>query len=139
MKYMLDTNICIYLIKQKPPEVLDKFAALSFGDVGVSAITVAELQYGVRKSQYPERNQQALEQFTLPLIIAGFDHNAAAAYGSIRATLERQGTPIGALDTLIAAHALSLGVTLVTNNEREFSRVPNLTVVNWAGTDAQNG
>ena len=132
MKYMLDTNICIYLIRQKPPQVLQKFTALSFGDVGVSAITVAELQYGVHKSQHAERDEQALEQFLIPLIIAGFDHNAAATYGAIRATLERQGTPIGSLDTLIAAHALSLDTTLVTNNLREFSRVPRLKVVNWA-------
>lgn len=132
MKYMLDTNICIYLIKQKPPQLLHKFAELSFGDVGVSAITVAELQYGVQKSQYPEQNQQALGQFLIPLTIVDFDHNAAVAYGAIRAALERQGTPIGSLDTLIAAHAQSLDVTLVTNNVREFSRVPDLKVVNWA-------
>ncbi len=132
MKYILDTNICIYLIKQNPPEVLRTFAALSVGDVGVSSITVAELAYGVRKSQHPERNAQALEQFLIPLTIADFDHSAAVAYGGIRATLEQQGTPIGSLDTLIAAHALSLDVTLVTNNEREFSRVPRLKVENWA-------
>jgi tRNA(fMet)-specific endonuclease VapC len=132
MKYMLDTNICIYLIRQKPPQVLQKFTALSFGDVGVSAITVVELQYGVHKSQHAERNGQALEQFLIPLTVAGFDHNAAATYGAIRATLERQGTPIGSLDTLIAAHALSLDTTLVTNNLREFSRLPGLKVVNWA-------
>ncbi|HUT19255.1 MAG TPA: type II toxin-antitoxin system VapC family toxin [Anaerolineae bacterium] len=132
MKYMLDTNICIYLIKQKPPQLLRKFAELSFGDVGVSAITVAELQYGVQKSQYPEQNQQALGQLLIPLTIVDFDHNAAVAYGAIRAALERQGTPIGSLDTLIAAHAQSLDVTLVTNNVREFSRVPDLKVVNWA-------
>ena len=132
MRFLLDTNICVYLIAQKPPQVLDRFAALSFGDVGVSSITVAELQYGVRKSQYPERNQQALEQFLVPLVIAEFDYNAAAAYGAIRAALERQGTPIGSLDTLIAAHAMSLDVTLVTNNVREFARVPDLKLVNWA-------
>lgn len=132
MKYMLDTNICIYLIKQKPPQLLRKFAELSFGDVGVSAITVAELQYGVQKSQYPEQNQQALGQLLIPLTIVDFDHNAAVAYGAIRAALERQGAPIGSLDTLIAAHAQSLDVTLVTNNVREFSRVPDLKVVNWA-------
>ena len=95
MKFLLDTNICIYLIKQRPPQVLDRFAALSFGDVGVSSITVAELQYGVQKSQYPAQNQQALEQFLVPLIIADFDYDAAAAYAAIRATLARRGTPIG--------------------------------------------
>jgi tRNA(fMet)-specific endonuclease VapC len=132
MKFLLDTNICIYLIKRRPPQVVDRFAALSFGDVGVSSITVAELQYGVQKSQYPERNRQALEQFLVPLVIAEFDYSAAAAYGAIRAALERQGTPIGSLDMLIAAQALCLDVTLVTNNVREFSRVPDLKLVNWA-------
>jgi tRNA(fMet)-specific endonuclease VapC len=132
IKFLLDTNICIYLIKQRPPQVLDRFAALSFGDVGVSSITVTELQYGVRKSQYPERNRQALEQFLIPLIIADFDHDAAVAYGIIRAALERRSTPIGALDALIAAHARSLDVTLVTHNVREFARVPDLKIVNWA-------
>lgn len=132
MKYMLDTNICIYLIKQKPPQVLEAFTELSFGDVGVSTITVAELQYGVQKSQRPEQNRQALQQFLMPLIIVGFDQDAAVAYGAIRATLEQQGTPIGSLDMLIAAQAVSLGVTLVTNNLREFARVPDLKLVNWA-------
>jgi tRNA(fMet)-specific endonuclease VapC len=132
MKVLLDTNICIYTIKQEPAWVKERFAALSFGDVGVSSITVAELQYGVQKSRYPERNGQALQQFLLPLLIADFDDCAAEAYGAIRAALERQGTPIGPMDMLIAAHALSLDVTLVTNNEREFSRVPGLRIVNWA-------
>ena len=131
MKYLLDTNICIYLIKSKPPQVLQKFQAHSVGEIGISAITVAELQFGVQKSQYVEQNQHALQQFLLPLICAPFDDLAAAAYGEIRATLEAQGTPIGSLDTLIAAHALSLDVALVTNNTREFSPVPNLKVVNW--------
>ena len=107
------------------------FELLTFGDVGVSSITVAELQFGVQKSQRPLQNQEALALFLAPLIIADFDHAAAEAYGVIRADLERQGTPIGSLDTLIAAHALSLGVTLVTDNEREFSRVPGLQVENW--------
>ncbi len=131
MKYLLDTNVCIYLIKKKPPQVLQQFRSHLIGDIGISSITVAELQYGVQKSQYPEQNQQALEQFLVPLVIAGFDEQAAATYGKIRAALEAQGTPIGALDMLIAAHALSLGVTLVTNNVREFSRVPELQLVNW--------
>ena len=132
MKVLLDTNICIYLIKQELPHVEERFATLSFGDVGVSSITVAELQYGVQKSHYPERNRQALEQFLMPLLIADFDNRAAEVYGSVRTALERQGTPIGPMDTLIAAHALSLDVTLVTNNEREFTRVPGLKVANWA-------
>ena len=132
MKYMLDTDICIYLIRKKPPEVLQKFRGYSVGELGLSSITVAELQYGVQKSQYPDQNQQALEQFLLPLVMVDFDHRAAMVYGKIRSTLEKQGTLIGSLDMLIAAQALSLNVALVTNNTREFSRVPDLKVVNWA-------
>ena len=131
MNFLLDTNICIYVIKKKPPEVLRKFTTYSVGDIGVSSITAAELHFGVQRSLHPVQNQQALEQFLLPLTIVEFDYNAAVAYGRIRATLERQGTPIGALDTLIAAQAVSLGVTLVPNNTREFARVPNLKLENW--------
>ncbi len=131
MKFLLDTNICIYIIKQKPPEVLQRFNAYQVGDIGISSITVAELEFGVQKSQFPAKNQQALTQFLLPLQIADFDNAAAIIYGNVRATLEKQGTPIGSLDTLIAAHALSLQVTLITNNVEEFSRVPNLKLDNW--------
>ncbi len=131
MRYLLDTNICIYLIKGQPRQVLQKFTALSVGEIGVSSITVAELHHGVQKSQHVAKNQQALEQFLLPLVIADFDAKAAQVYGQIRAALERQGTPIGPLDILIAAHALSLDTTLVTNNVKEFSRVPDLRIANW--------
>ena len=132
MKYMLDTNICIYLITQKPLQVRRHFHEHTVGDIGVSSISIAELWYGVQKSRYPEQNQSALERFLMPLIVAEFDALAAVVYGSIRAGLERQGTPIGALDTLIAAHALSLDATLVTNDTRAFARVPGLKVANWA-------
>lgn len=132
MRYLLDTNICIFLIEEKPAQVLEKFQIHSVGDIGISAITIAELQYGVHKSQHIEQNQRALEQFLIPLICIPFDDQAAVTYGGIRATLEAQGTPIGALDTLIAAQALSLDVALVTNNTREFSRVPGLQVIDWA-------
>ena len=131
MRYLLDTNICIYVIKRRPPQVLARFQRCAVGDIGLSTVTLAELQYGVAKSAFPERNQQALAAFTLPLEILPFDAPAAAAYGPIRATLERQGTSIGAMDLLIAAHAVSLGVILVTNNLREFGRVPGLQVENW--------
>jgi tRNA(fMet)-specific endonuclease VapC len=131
MKYLLDTNICIYLIRKKPMPVITKFNEHSVGDIGVSSISVAELSYGVQKSQLRDQNQKALLQFLAPLIIAGFDADAAFTYGEIRAELEDQGTPIGSLDTLIAGHAVSLGATLVTNNEREFIRVPKLKVENW--------
>lgn len=132
MKYLLDTDICIYLIKRRPESVVRHLAAQQVGDVGVSAVTVAELRYGVARSAQTERNARALELFLAPLVIADFDASAATAYGAVRAALERAGAPIGALDTLIAAHALSLGATLVTNNTREFDRVPGLSLANWA-------
>ena len=131
MKYLLDTNICIYLIKKKPASVIAKFNEHSVGDIGVSSITVAELAYGVQKSQRRAQNQEALLQFLSPLVISEFDADAAFSYGQIRAALESQGTPVGSLDTLIAGHADRLGVVLVTNNEREFSRVPGLVIENW--------
>jgi tRNA(fMet)-specific endonuclease VapC len=131
MRYLLDTNICIYVIRRRPPQVLARLQRCAVGDIGLSTVTLAELQYGVAKSAFPERNQEALAAFTLPLEILPFDAPAAAAYGPIRATLERQGTPIGAMDLLIAAHAVSLGVILVTNNPREFRRVLGLQVENW--------
>jgi len=131
MKYLLDTNICIYLIKNKPTSVITKFNEHSVGDIGVSTITVAELTYGVNKSQRQAQNQEALLQFLSPLISSEFDANAAFSYGQIRAELESQGSPIGSLDTLIAGHAVSLGVTLVTNKEKEFRKVPKLAVENW--------
>lgn len=132
MRYLLDTNICTYLIKRRPLQVIERFSACSVGEVGVSSITVAELCYGVAKSVHREANGQALEQFLLPLIVAEFDEGASEAYGEIRAALDKEGQPIGAMDMLIAAHAVSMGVVLVTNNEREFSKIPELIVENWA-------
>lgn len=130
MRFMLDTNICIYLIKNDPPKVLAELKRHDLGEIGVSSVTAAELAYGVAKSG-SERNRAALEQFLLPLDIAPFDEKAAWYYGDVRSTLERAGTPIGPLDTQIAAHALSLGCVLVTNNTREFQRVAGLSVENW--------
>lgn len=132
MEYLLDTNICIYIIKKRPEIVLDRFKELSLGSVGISAITLAELEYGIRKSSSPDKNLEALNQFLVPLDIKDFDYNAPVEYGKIRANLENAGTPIGPLDTLIAAHAVSLNTTLVTNNEKEFNRVTGLKVENWA-------
>jgi len=113
MKYMLDTNICIYLIKQKPPKLLKHFRSHVVGDIGISSITLAELRYGVEKSRHIEGNRQALDEFILPLEIADFDENAARSYGNVRASLEKEGKPIGSMDLLIAAHALNLGITEV--------------------------
>jgi tRNA(fMet)-specific endonuclease VapC len=132
MRYMLDTNICIYLIKQKPEKVLRHFKAHSVGEIGISSITLAELRYGVERSQQVQKNRQALEEFTLPLEIAAFDEAAAEVYGSVRAGLEQAGMPVGSMDMLIGAHALSLGITLVTNNLREFEKIKNLKVVDWS-------
>lgn len=131
MKVMLDTNICIYLIKQQPPTILERFRSLPVGDIGISSITAAELAHGVSKSRHATKNRHALEQFLAPLEVAAFDQTAAWAYGRIREQLEVKGTPIGSMDMLIAAHALSLGVRLVSNNLREFRRVPGLRLDNW--------
>lgn len=131
MNYLLDTNICVLLIRQKSPQVLAKLTSHSITDIGLSALTVAELQYGVQKSSQPDQNQQALDQFLLPLTSIPFDEQDALAYGQIRATLEAQGLPIGAVDTLIAAQAVRYNLTLVTNNVREFARIPNLAIEDW--------
>ncbi len=131
MKYMLDTNICIGIIRQKPTRLLEKVVQFVPGEIGVSTITVSELAYGAQKNNFPAKNLAALEQFLLPLEIADYDHAAAIAYGKIRANLERAGQPIGAMDMLIGAHALSLNVVLVTNNTREFQRISNLKLEDW--------
>ena len=127
---LLDTNICIHVINAKPPAVLERFRQHRMGEIGLSSVVAAELAYGVAKS-CSARNRQALEMFLAPLIILPFDEAALWAYGELRAELERKGTPIGALDTMIAAHALSQQSTLVTNNTREFARVPGLPLENW--------
>ena len=129
--YLLDTNICIYIIKKEPKLVLNKFKQFSPGDIGVSSVTLAELYYEIEKSSKIEKNRSALENFLLPLEILPFDDQAAVVYGEIRANLEKNGTPIGPLDLMIAAHAKSLGLTLITNNTKEFIKIANLFVENW--------
>ena len=131
MKILLDTNICIYIIKQQPASVLKRFMEYQVGDIGISSITLSELRYGVAKSTHYEKNARALDEFITPLEIVLFDEQAAYVYGNIRASLEKSGTPIGSMDMLIAAHALSLELPLVTNNSREFTRVLDLTVLDW--------
>lgn len=131
MKYMLDTNICIGLIRQKPQRLVERLTQCAPLEVGVSSITVAELAYGAQKSSLVEQNMFALEQFLLPLEMAGFDQRASIAYGMIRTFLERRGIVIGSMDMLIGAHALSLDVVLVTNNKSEFERIPNLKIEDW--------
>lgn len=131
MKVMLDTNICIYLIKQQPLTVIERFLSQPVGEIGISSITAAELAYGVSKSRHASKNRHALEQFLAPLEVAPFDQPAAWSYGRLRWQLEAKGTLIGSMDMLITAHALSLGVRLISNNVREFRRVPGLRLENW--------
>ena len=128
---MLDTIIWIAIIKQKPADILQKFGAYLVGDICISSVTLAELRYCVAKSQFQEKNQAALDEFILPLEVAHFDEAAALVYGALRASLEKQGTPIGAIDTMIGAHALSLNITMVTNNTKEFNRIVGLKVIDW--------
>ena len=131
MTYMLDTNICIYAIKNKPEQVLNLLHTHLDDGICISSITLAELAHGVRKSLYPEKNEEALLQFLSILDILEFNDLAAMEYGGICAYLQRQGTPIGTMDMLIAAHAKSEDLILVTNNLREFERVPQIKLENW--------
>lgn len=131
MKYMLDTNICIYAIKNKPPEVIKNFLMHDPDEMCISSITYGELMHGVEKSQAVEKNRVAITMFLSSIMILPFDHFAAEEYGKVRANLERKGTPIGPMDMLIAGHARSEGLILVTNNTREFFRVEDLDVEDW--------
>lgn len=133
MKFLLDTNICIYAIKNRPPQVLERLRANEAAGLGISSISVAELYFGAEKSG-SQKNLTALKHFLEPLEIADFDLKAAQVYGQVRKTLEAAGTPIGPLDTQIAAHALALDAVLVTNNTGEFQRVPGLLLENWAAS-----
>ena len=132
MRYMLDTNICIYAIKHKPEKVFQKLQEVESEDVCVSSVTYAELVHGVEKSAAVEKNRLALSVLLANIENLDFDVDAADCYGKIRADLEKKGTPIGLLDMMIAGHAQSLGYTVVTNNVKEFSRVSNLKIENWA-------
>ena len=132
MTYMLDTNICIYIMKKKPEQVLRRFREVMDEGICISSITLAELEYGMKHSSNPVKNEQALLRFLAPLSILPFGAAAASVYGEIRAYLQSLGTPIGPLDMLIAGHARAEGAILVTNNVREFERVPGLEIENWA-------
>lgn len=134
MRYMLDTNICIYIIRKKPHDMRTKFEQYPITDFGISTITLAELEYGVAKSSAIAQNREALDQFLIPLTILDFDAAASRQYGTVRTALEAIGLPIRAMDLLIAAHALSQNLTVVTNNAREFDRVPGLQVEEWFRT-----
>lgn len=131
MKYMLDTNICIYIIKKRPIQVLQMLQTKNIGDICISSITLAELEYGVEKTNQKVKNQLALAEFIAPIEILNFNDTAAKKFGEIRALLERTGKVIGPFDLQIAAHALSEELTLVTNNVKEFEKVPDLKIENW--------
>jgi tRNA(fMet)-specific endonuclease VapC len=131
MRWMLDTNICIAIIKRQPDVVIKKLRGKTVGQVGLSSIALGELTYGVGVSSQPEQNLQALHEFLLPLEIAPYDESCAFQYGELRAKLKKEGRPMGSLDTLIAAHALALDVVLVTNNTGEFSHAAGLRIENW--------
>jgi tRNA(fMet)-specific endonuclease VapC len=131
MHYLLDTNICIYLIKKRPLAVIDRFRQYSPKDVAISTITLFELQYGIEKSQYRQRSKDALDKFLLPLNLIDIDRSSAVEAAIIRAQLEKKGMPIGSYDLLIAGLARSLDMILVTNNTKEFERIDNLHLENW--------
>ncbi len=131
MRYMLDTNICIYMMKRRPVEVRDRLIHVAVGEVGMSAVVLAELRYGIEISVHRDRSEAALQDFLHFVPVLDWPDEAARDYGEIRAELERGGWPIGGNDLLIAAHARHLGATLVTNNGGEFDRVPGLIVENW--------
>ena len=131
MTYMLDTNICIYAIKKKPENVLNRMKSKLPQGLCISAITLAELEHGVKASAWPEKNSIALMQFLSVLDVLPFESCAATEYGEICARLRKKGTPIGTMDMLIAAHARAEELILVTNNTREFERVEDLKIENW--------
>ena len=127
---LLDTNTCIYIINNRPPNVLEKFRKYKAGEIGISSIAASELAYGVAKSG-SIKNRKALDMFLAPMQILPFDSQCLWFYADLRASLEKQGLSIGPMDSLIAAHALSIDGTLVTNNIKEFMRVPKLKLDNW--------
>jgi len=130
LKFMLDTNICIFTLKNRPQEVRDAFK-LHHGQMCISTVTLMELIYGAEKSTCPERNLADIEGFAARLEVLKYDQDAAAHTGQLRAELAKAGTPIGPYDQMIAGHARSQGLILVTNNRREFDRVPGLRIEDW--------
>ena len=128
---MLDTNICIYIIKNKPQSVKERFREFEIGELCISTITVSELMYGAFKSEHREKNLKAIESFLMPFEIVEYDFMASVEYGRIRAYLEKKGQVIGNMDMQIAGHAFALDLVLVTNNTREFERVEGLGLDNW--------
>ena len=130
--YLLDTDMCIYIMNNRPVQVIKRCRQCAPGEIGISAVTLSELRYGVSKSTRQKENKIRLDEFMAPFEVLAYDPEAANVYGDIRFQLEKRGTPIGALDMLIAAQALSRNLILVTNNEKEFRRIRKLKVENWA-------
>lgn len=133
LRYLLDTNICLYIAKHRPAEVLERFKRLRPGEVGISVITYGELRFGACKSRYRREAERILRELTQTMPVMQMGPEVGVRYGEIRSELEKSGCVIGGNDLWIAAHALALGVPLVTNKEREFARVPGLKVQNWIG------
>ena len=131
MNYLLDTNICIYIINKKPASVIKRIQTKQPEQIGISTITQAELEYGIARSRNVDQNRIALLEFLFPFLLIDFDQMAAVQYGLIRASLESQGKPIGSMDMLLAAQAKSRDLVLVTNNEKEFQRIEGLKLENW--------
>jgi tRNA(fMet)-specific endonuclease VapC len=138
-RYMLDTDICIYIAREQPPQILARFEELEPGEAVISVITWGELRYGSERSKHRQRVAESLDELSDLVPVEPLPKSARQDYGAIRAALEAQGTPIGNNDLWIAAHARAAGLTLVTNNEREFQRVPGLEIENWAGPSEEAG
>ena len=132
MTYLIDTNICIYILNRRPHNVIQRFRRFDPGEIRVSTITVSELQYGVSKSKYRHRNQTRLNDFLVPFEVLAYDEKAALVYGNLRYASEQKGQPIGPLDLLIAAQAYAHHMTLVSKNTKEFQRIDGLCIENWA-------
>lgn len=131
MKYLLDTNICIYIINKRPSSIIDVIRLKKINEISISPITIAELYYGAEKSQYPDQNRAAILEFVIPFKILNFDYRSAFCYGTIRERLESQDIPIGPMDLLLAAQALAYDLIFVTNNVKEFKRIDKLRLENW--------
>jgi len=131
MKYILDTNICIYIINKRPASVLDVICSKHPEEISISSITAAELNYGAERSQNPHQNRIAVLEFLMPFSLLDFDQRSASYYGKIRKTLESKGTPIGPMDLLLASQAKAYNLIFVTNNINEFKRIDNLRLENW--------
>ena len=131
MKYLLDTNICIYTINKRPASVLDTIRSKLPEEIAISSITIAELHYGAERSRYPHQNRIAILEFLMPFSLLDFDQRAASCYGIIRERLESKGTPIGPMDLLLASQAAAYDLIFVTNNIKEFKRIRNLSLENW--------